>query len=80
MRTIIIIELIILALVITNILSGCAVLWTDHVFAATLGKRFDATQVLLIADPNYVQVGGETLKTDNDKLRFITPGLAGETE
>jgi hypothetical protein len=59
--------------------SGCSVLWTDYIFVGTLFKNFDANDVEMIADPNYVQIGGSIIKSKNDSIKVITPSVILET-
>ena len=54
-------------------LSGCSVLWTDHVFVGTLFKNFDVSEAGMIADSNSIQIGGAIIESKNDNVKIITP-------
>ena len=61
------------AVVIITLLAGCTVIWNDDVFVMTFLKKYDATAIEMIAEPNYLQIGANTLKTKNSSVNVITP-------
>ena len=65
---------------ITVAITGCMVIWTDHAFIATAFKTVDANDIAVVADPNGTKIGSGVSRTENDKLKVITPGLIGETK
>jgi len=62
------------------VLSGCAVIWTDNAFIATLGKRFSMTDIVMVSDANSLQIGSGKVETTNDKLTVITPAVVVGTK
>jgi hypothetical protein len=63
----------ILVVLFIPVLAGCTVIWSDDVFVATFLKKYDASQLEMIAEPNYLQIGAGTLKTKNTSVNVITP-------
>ena len=57
----------VLALVAMACCQGCIVIWSDHVFVCTMFENVDANSIELIAESNYLQVGGVG-KTTNDRF------------
>ncbi len=55
------------------LISGCFVLWTDDVFLGTLFKEVETKDVELIAEPNYIQMGGAVVKSKNNEIGVYTP-------
>jgi hypothetical protein len=49
------------------------VIWTDQVFVATAFKTVEAKDLGLVADPNSTRIGSGQTKTENDKIKAITP-------
>jgi hypothetical protein len=68
---------VVVALVIIHLLAGCTVVWSDDVFVATFLKKYDATALEMIAEPNYLQIGAGVLKTKNTSVTIITPAGVG---
>jgi len=64
-RTITLIAIMIVALAC----NGCMVIWHDNVFVCTLFKTVDANDLDMIADPNYIQIGSGSSRTNNDKVK-----------
>ena len=65
----------ILVVLFIPVLAGCTVIWSDDVFVCTFLKKYDATQIEMIAEPNYLQIGAGALKTKNSSVSVITPGV-----
>ena len=61
------------------VLPGCMVIWTNHVFMASLFKSVDANKLGIVADPNSTQLGSSIVKTKNDRIKVVTPFGIGET-
>ena len=51
-------------------------IWTDNLFVLTFLKEFDASEVELISEKDYLQMGSTILKTNNTEASIITPGGA----
>ena len=68
------IKILLLSLVL-SLITGCTVIWSDDVFVGTLFKNFDASQLEMISEPNYLQIGSDTLKTKNTPIQVITPAV-----
>ena len=75
-----IIILVVILAAIVFCISGCMVIWTDDVFIATAFKTVDANDIALVADPNGTKIGSGVSKTQNDKIKAITPYGVLETE
>ncbi len=58
-------------------LTGCMVIWSDHVFIATLFKVVDANNLEMISEPNYLQIvsGDSETRNDNIKLKALVGGV-----
>lgn len=68
-------KILIVVLVIIHFLSGCTLIWSNDVLVVTFLKKYDATAIEMIAEPNYLQIGANTLKTDNTSVTVITPAV-----
>jgi len=55
------------------ILTGCGIIWTDDVFILTILKNVGATEIEMISEPDYLQIGSGTYKSKNDKVNVVTP-------
>lgn len=73
----VVVILVILLAISILYLSGCMVFWTDQVFVLSLFKTVDANDIDVIVEPNYVQIGSGSSRTNNDdiKLRTIIGGM-----
>jgi hypothetical protein len=62
----------IIPLLMLLLLSGCLVIWHDNVLVVTFMKTADANDISMIAEPNYLEIGGSRGKTENDKIKLTT--------
>ena len=72
-------RLVILFVLTFCLIPGCMVIWSDHVFVASLFKSVDADKLGIVAEPNSTQLGSSTVKTKNDRMRVIVPPYILET-
>ena len=71
---------VLISILLLIVSSGCAVIWTDNAFIATLGKRFSMTDIVMVSDANSLQIGSGKVETTNDKLTVITPAVVVGTK
>ncbi len=72
-------KILLLMLIAIHFMSGCTLIWSDDVFVATLLKKYDAFDIEMIAEPNYLQIGAGILKTRNSSVSVITPAVVVRT-
>lgn len=60
-------------------IQGCMIIKTDHAFVLTFAKTVDAEALAFIADSDETKIGSGKTKTNNDKIRIITPSGAIES-
>jgi hypothetical protein len=53
------------------LIPGCLVIWTDDAFVYTFAKTVDANDLSVVV--NKTKIGSGQTKTQNDKIKAITP-------